>query len=70
MGSDDVSLIRQGFSGYDFAVLYDASGVSEDVIDCAGDGAITVELSVCVGVQSVLVSVYLTLVEYRLIRLD
>lgn len=44
-------------------------GIAEDEVDGARDGTVTVELSVSVSVQGVLVTIEVAVVEHREIRL-
>lgn len=50
------------------AVLEDGRAIAEYEVDGARNGAVAVELAVDVGVQGVLVPVYLAVVDYRSVR--
>ena len=62
-GEDDALLIVQGFSEDEPAVLEDGGGGAENEIDGAGDGAIAVELAVALGIEGILVSIKVAVVE-------
>ncbi|KAG9147008.1 hypothetical protein Leryth_005258 [Lithospermum erythrorhizon] len=55
ISSDSVELSAAGLPHYDSTCLDHCGTFAEDEIDCARDGAVAVELTVCVVVQCVLV---------------
>ena len=63
MSCDYVLLIVQRLSDEEDAVLEDDGGVSEDEIYGSGDGAVSVELTLRVGVEGILVTVHAAVVE-------
>ena len=69
MSSYSVLLVIQGFADDDEAVLEDDGRVSEDEVNGAGDNAVTVELTVCLGIERVLVAVHSAVEEGRHVRL-
>lgn len=60
-------LVGHGLSRHDVAVLEDDGRVPEDEVDCARDVAVAVELTVRVGVESVLERIEGASVEDRLV---
>ena len=67
---DDAFLVFHWLSDLEGAVLEDRSCIAEDEIDCAGYGAISVELSHGVGVKCVLVAIHGASVEDRHVTSD
>ena len=70
LGRDHVVLVTHGLSGLQLAVLENNGCISEDEVNGAGDEGVTVELSVTVGVKSVLVGVNVAPVYHRQVCTD
>ena len=63
-------LVTQGLSRHELGVLEDHRSVAEDVVDCASDVTVSVELAEAVSVEGVLECINLAPVNDRLIGSD
>lgn len=67
MGGDRACLVIEWLTHQESTVLENRSCVSKEEIDGARDGTVTVKLTMGMCVESVLVTIESTVVEYRLI---
>jgi hypothetical protein len=70
LSCDDALLVVQRLPDDQFAVLENSNSIAKDEVNCACDGAVTVELALGVGIEGVLVTIYLAIVEDRHVSLD
>jgi hypothetical protein len=68
--SHGVELAVHGLPNDDQGVLDHGGGVTKDEVHSARNNTVTIELSVCLNVQCVLVPIHPAIVEYCHIRLD
>jgi len=66
-GGDHALLGLHGLPHDELAVLEKGNGIAEDKVDGAGDGAVAVELALGLCIESVLVTVHVTVVEDGLV---
>jgi len=70
LGCYDALLVVHWLPDYHLAVLEHCGCVAKNEVDGAGDGAISIELAVGVGIEGVLVPIHLAVIEDGHVGLD